>query len=92
MIDTIRNNTGGKLELWDGNQKLTTLGQQEAVHNITIVITQVKFDDSIYVREKGSFKNGEGYLAENLNGKEIIFKGSTNKVIFSSLKQAQTSS
>lgn len=88
LINTIRNNTGGVLELWDVGTQLATLQNGQAVHNLPITITSISFNTVGYHNKMGAFMNGDSYSATLVlgippNPTSVMFTGNTNKVFFS---------
>ena len=81
-INTITNNTGAVLELWDVGVQLAVLNNGQSIQNLPTTITQITYNNVIYANKIGGFLNGESYLATRANI-QVNFTGSNNTVVFS---------
>ncbi|UCE61417.1 MAG: hypothetical protein JSU63_06645 [Phycisphaerales bacterium] len=62
-INTIRNNTGQVLVLWDVGTQIAALMNGQAVHFAPVTITSITIGGVGYHNRTGAFQNGESYLA-----------------------------
>lgn len=86
-IHTIRNNTGGRLQLWDVGTMLADLGDGDAIQFLHIVIIRVTLNGVEYPHRHGAFRNGDSYSATFLpavstNPATVMFAGNEGNVSF----------
>lgn len=62
-INTIRNNTGQTLELWDVGNRLASLSPGGAIHTPPTTITSVTCAGISYHNRRGGFEDGDSYAA-----------------------------
>ena len=86
-INTIQNNTGAVLDLFDVQQPLGSIPAGGALQQVPITITQVTRAGVNFPNKNGGFLNGVSYAATYVAGgggnpNSVVFTGPNNVVTF----------
>jgi hypothetical protein len=86
-INTVRNNAGYILTLWDIGIELANINNNQAIHNVPITITSVTLNNVHYFNKNGNFQPNDSYTATFIQGNPpisstVLFTGNEGNVTF----------
>jgi hypothetical protein len=80
-INTIQNETGSVLTLYDGPDVLATIQPDGSAQQVPITILTVAAGGTQFTQKQGGFMNGDSYSAALTDAPAVVFTGNTGNPI-----------